>query len=373
MTDINNKYMKMYWKICNIAKDRTLPEGTYIERHHVYPKSIYGANKDLVKLTAKEHYMVHLLLWKGLRTEYGKSDIKSRKMASAFCMMNMKSKYHNNCRYISKDFALARVANYEANKNKIVSEETKKKISSKAKGRKHSDESNRKLSERMKGNSYSLGNHHTEETKKQMSLSRKGRITTDESKKKLSVSHKEYWENMDEGSYQNRCENVTGEKNGMFGKHLSEESLKKIKVKQETWYANGGKEILQKIQKDKWENMSEEDHQKHRDRSSGKNNGMYGKNLYDIWKDKYGKDIADEKMEKFKNDVSKIRSNKIYVYDTDKNLIDIFENKIKASEKYCLSETSIQDNCRSNKIKETFYKGFLFSYKDIYKEEGSLS
>ena len=69
-----NKYFKWYWSICNRAKDRVLSPDIYVEKHHIYPNSIYGKNQDLVKLTAKEHYIVHLLLWQGFRNKYGQSN-----------------------------------------------------------------------------------------------------------------------------------------------------------------------------------------------------------------------------------------------------------------------------------------------------------
>ena len=31
----------------------------YCERHHVFPKSVFGKNNRLVLLTAKEHYVAH--------------------------------------------------------------------------------------------------------------------------------------------------------------------------------------------------------------------------------------------------------------------------------------------------------------------------
>lgn len=40
--------------------------GTYYEQHHILPLSQGGLddNSNLVKLTPKEHYLAHLLLWK---------------------------------------------------------------------------------------------------------------------------------------------------------------------------------------------------------------------------------------------------------------------------------------------------------------------
>ena len=41
---------------------------------------------------------------------------------------------------------------------------------------------------------------------------------------------------------------------------------------------------------------------------SGSNNNMYGKNLYDLWLEKYGEKIANEKIFNFKNKMSKVTS-----------------------------------------------------------------
>jgi hypothetical protein len=61
---IENKYFRWYKSICDNARNRTLPEDHYAEKHHVIPKSMGGSNKkeNLVSLTAREHYIVHLLL-----------------------------------------------------------------------------------------------------------------------------------------------------------------------------------------------------------------------------------------------------------------------------------------------------------------------
>lgn len=59
---LQNKYTRWYFNIINTAKSRTI-EG-YKERHHIIPRSFGGSNKkeNLVDLTAREHYICHLLL-----------------------------------------------------------------------------------------------------------------------------------------------------------------------------------------------------------------------------------------------------------------------------------------------------------------------
>ncbi len=61
---LQNKYTTWYNKIIKNAQSRQLPSGTYSEKHHIVPKSLGGSNDqcNLVKLTAKEHYICHLLL-----------------------------------------------------------------------------------------------------------------------------------------------------------------------------------------------------------------------------------------------------------------------------------------------------------------------
>jgi hypothetical protein len=59
---LNNRYKRIYDQLCERALGRVLVE--YTEKHHVIPKSLGGLNtKDnLVRLTAREHYVAHLCL-----------------------------------------------------------------------------------------------------------------------------------------------------------------------------------------------------------------------------------------------------------------------------------------------------------------------
>lgn len=61
---VENKYSKWYFNIVNRAKFRN-PTG-YIEKHHVIPRSAGGDDNinNIVSLTAKEHFICHLLLAK---------------------------------------------------------------------------------------------------------------------------------------------------------------------------------------------------------------------------------------------------------------------------------------------------------------------
>jgi hypothetical protein len=100
------KYFIWYKNICQRAKNRILSDGIYNEMHHVLPKSIFPQYKknpeNLVKLTAREHFICHWLLTKF---------IDNPKIIYAFQMM-MPNKTGN--RYIPKSSIV-----YQQLKNKF--------------------------------------------------------------------------------------------------------------------------------------------------------------------------------------------------------------------------------------------------------------
>lgn len=184
-------YENIYNLLIEKAKVRTL-ENIYVEKHHIVPQSMGGTNDDtnLVKLTAKEHFVAHHLLWKMHR---------NREMVHAFMLMcNIKRngvKYsvsakeyqllkEDNKKFRS-EFMTGRIGN---NTGKILSQEWKDNISkgqkghhrgkgkeSSFKGKKHSEESKKILSEKLTGNKNRAGSTHTAETKQMMRDNRKGK------------------------------------------------------------------------------------------------------------------------------------------------------------------------------------------------------
>ena len=60
----DNKYTRWYFNIIDNRK-KNIPDG-YFEKHHIIPKCLGGSNdkNNLVKLTAREHFICHLLLTK---------------------------------------------------------------------------------------------------------------------------------------------------------------------------------------------------------------------------------------------------------------------------------------------------------------------
>lgn len=84
---IDNKYTKLYFKIIN----STTPDELlgYTEKHHIVPRSFGGSDdkSNLVKLSARKHYVCHLLLTK--MVEYNSPEY--HKMVKSYLMMaNMK-------------------------------------------------------------------------------------------------------------------------------------------------------------------------------------------------------------------------------------------------------------------------------------------
>jgi len=61
---LDNKYTICYNSIILRAKSRELSSSIYTEKHHIIPKSLKGTNDpaNIVILTAKEHFICHLLL-----------------------------------------------------------------------------------------------------------------------------------------------------------------------------------------------------------------------------------------------------------------------------------------------------------------------
>lgn len=112
-------YLKAYIALCKSAekRDKSILKETrsLYEKHHVFPKSIYGKNEKVVFLTLREHYVAHKLLWKAFRKRYGVLDQKTRQMASAFHIMVYGiGDTNRTSNYTSQQYNLARIACVES-------------------------------------------------------------------------------------------------------------------------------------------------------------------------------------------------------------------------------------------------------------------
>lgn len=177
METINNKYKVWHDNIIARGKNRVLTG--YKEKHHILPRCLGGKDnqENLVELTAREHFIVHMLLCK---FTVGQAKYK---MAYAFhAMCKLKNKYHNR-KYITNS-KLAEKFRIQFNKALIgrkLPEYVKEKIANSLKGEKsfwygkqHTQETKDKMSKKAKGKQNALGMKHTEDAKKRMSESKLG-------------------------------------------------------------------------------------------------------------------------------------------------------------------------------------------------------
>lgn len=211
-------YLKHYIKLVRNAKSRgSIP--AYFEEHHVFPESIYGKNNYKVKLTPKEHYVAHLLLYKGLKTRYGTTHSYTAKMAYALWRINTAKAYTDSILY-----RMAKNAFIENHPllGKTHSEQTKLKIGKANRGRLIGDKN--PMHGKFGPDHPRFGQHHTEEAKEKIGGSRRGE------------KHPMFGR--------------TGNKNPFFGKTHTEESLRVMSKKASInntgrkWWTNGTKDTF---------------------------------------------------------------------------------------------------------------------------------
>lgn len=180
MIFLKNKYSTWYFNIIKKAQHRTI--SGYVEKHHVFPKSLGGTNdKDnIVKLTAREHFVCHLLL---VKMTTGDDNIKMKYAVGKFIQSSQRIKRV----FTSWEYKKIRESISEARKGQKHSDETRKKLSTSLKGNipwnkgltgiVHSDESNRKRSATLKGKTLEdkVGAERAHEIKRKISNSKIGK------------------------------------------------------------------------------------------------------------------------------------------------------------------------------------------------------
>lgn len=136
---LDNKYSKWYWKLIESA--RTTQRSGYVEKHHIIPRSLGGSNEEgnLVKLTAREHFVAHLLLTK---MTFGAS---KKSMCFALGMMNVKTRNHERYQPSSIIYALSRQLASAAAKGRLPSEKCRLAVSARLKGKKISADHRHKV------------------------------------------------------------------------------------------------------------------------------------------------------------------------------------------------------------------------------------
>lgn len=242
---IKNKYYIWYTSIIEQAKSRDA--NFYTEKHHIIPQSLGGSNskENLVRLSAREHFICHWLLTKCVYANVEKMNY------ALWLMMNIQND-HQSARYNINSHTYQRLKERlsktfsDQHKGRIMSDETKKKISEtrkrkiaegtlkvnenkekykiiseKRKGTKHSEETKEKIS---KANT---GKKRSEKQKQLLSELNTGNVWSDEKKKKLSERLKQDY--------------LLGNRKkvaGMAGKKMSQESKEKIRQARLQYWKN---------------------------------------------------------------------------------------------------------------------------------------
>lgn len=182
-----NRYLEKIWNIssknqqaidyvflCQSSLDRNI-DG-YVEKHHMFPKCLCETNEEkldkenLVVLSAKEHFIAHKLL-----SEMFEGNLK-RKMLYALSALSFRK---DGVRILDEDdYAVTKEASRLAKKGIPLSEEHKQKIKNKFaeynpnKGRIISAETKKKQSLAKIGKPH----YHSDETRKKLSAARIGLI-----------------------------------------------------------------------------------------------------------------------------------------------------------------------------------------------------
>jgi len=135
-----NKYTRTYYNIINRARARIVTG--YTESHHIIPRSLGGddSKENLVTLTAREHFVCHLLL-----TKMTEGLFRQKMLYAVFCLMNFKNEFTKE-RYIPTSRTFARLRELYI-----------KTVSDRLTGRKRSIESRAKQSATMTGRKLSPG------------------------------------------------------------------------------------------------------------------------------------------------------------------------------------------------------------------------
>ena len=202
-------YQKIYNQLIKKRlTDSLSKKDCYCETHHIIPRSEGGSDDDdnKVNLTAREHYIAHLLLAK-IYNDY--------KMLYAWNMMLCKNssqkrnfKYNNRIYGKLKEEFGKKISERMSGENHPNYGKKRPEHSEKLRGRKHTKEFCQKLSK------IKIGHTVSESTREKISKSKLG--------KKLNLSDKQHEQ------YRIR---LTGENNPFYGKSHSEETKEKIRKK----------------------------------------------------------------------------------------------------------------------------------------------
>lgn len=167
-------YRRIYNELIMRGWRRTNLDG-YCEKHHIIPKCIGGGNEvsNLVKLTAEEHFIAHLLL-----TRMYPEDLK---LASAIFLMSHRKNMRaiNNNKIYSKFKEAYSKSVSDREKGIPRTKEERESIRKGSLGKKLTEATKSKISATKRGNSPSpmKGKSHSVEARLKISIANKGRTS----------------------------------------------------------------------------------------------------------------------------------------------------------------------------------------------------
>jgi hypothetical protein len=195
---LQNKYTTWYYNIVHIAQSR-LTQPDYVERHHIIPKSLGGTNENtnIVKLSAREHFVCHWLL-----TKMVVGDNRS-KMIFAFHRMFSSSKlqerYSNGITpriYEKLKIVHSQCMRDVKTGSKLSDthkENIRKGLLGKNKGKTLSIEHKNRLKEINTGKTYNRSTEHKSKLSAALTGKNVGKVRTPEQKAAMSARIKLWW------------------------------------------------------------------------------------------------------------------------------------------------------------------------------------
>ena len=243
-------YKRIYDNVIVNAKNcnRRKCKGVYYENHHILPKCMGGTNnvENLVLLTAKEHFVCHMLLCE----IYSDNKLKY----ALFRLINSQGK--QGYRVTAKTYERIKLEYSKMpniRKGTKCSDATKEKMSLAQKGRKTSDDTKKKQSDaklkffnstegdelRKKMSKNKIDFFKTPEgdiLKKELSMKNSGHITSEETKEKISEAGKNRI--ITEETRKKMSDSNSGEKHHGVKKHTDEwkkQQSERSKNMKRTW------------------------------------------------------------------------------------------------------------------------------------------
>lgn len=204
-------YQKHYDNLIKTRKEKcSFGNLEYWEKHHIVPKCLGGTNdqENLVLLTAREHCLAHWLLYKMAKNTNEK--IRLGYAFSAMYMLDNNTKRSGLNKYynlIKNIYVLNAKLNHTG---RIVSEETRKKLSIANTGKKRSEEVRQKIREtnagkelseevRQKISNATKGRKKSEEAVRKSANTRRGVKRSEETRRKMSIAQKKRFNKCEEG------------------------------------------------------------------------------------------------------------------------------------------------------------------------------